>query len=382
MRVNLLNTLVQQMLIRAPVFVLVLATIDIRAATIPEPGFIMYGAVSNFAEASITSGAVVWHVSSSSSAVSVNPAMINVNGQPFYFATVPFETRSVGGVKIGAPTPNTLPLASTPTTFARLATVNGTNATIVYASSGSTDTFTFGPADRRRIEQVDLAVSPPLTFAQYGLPADSNPNSDPTHKGMTLMQQYLAGTRYGNKSQRLETAERQTLIEDFAVNVNALCQQLSVGLAKLWHQTALKAKSKYADASHNSYPGQQRKPAGRSFINDRQVRSERMGQQDGCEFAIAQPVSGSKVRYLRWWRWRLSFNPCCLAHRFGRWPSLATNNDFVPYFISDATCSKEMAQQIQLPNPRKSNQGRGIRNDDHTFKPAAVSWSSAKSSAV
>jgi hypothetical protein len=127
----------------------------------------------------------------------VTSATLNVNGQAFYIATVSFETRSIGGNSIGSAMPNTLPLSLTPTTYARQATVNGTNATIVYSSSGSSNTFTFGPADRGRIDRVDLAVSPPQTFAQwlaqYGLSANSDPNSDPAHKGMTLMQQYIAG---------------------------------------------------------------------------------------------------------------------------------------------------------------------------------------------
>jgi hypothetical protein len=167
------------------------------ASGLPEPGLIMYGAVSNAAGGFIASGSVVWQISSTLSAISVSPAAINVNGQSYYVATVPFETRSIGGETIGPTAPNTLPLASTPTTFARLATANGTNATISYASSGTNNSFTFGPADRGRIERVDLSVSPPLTFAQwlaqYGLPADSDPNSDPTHKSMTLMQQFIAG---------------------------------------------------------------------------------------------------------------------------------------------------------------------------------------------
>jgi hypothetical protein len=110
---------------------------------------------------------------------------------------VPFETRSIGGSSIGPATPNTFALYSTTTTYTRSAVANGTNAAIVYASSGSPNTFAFGPADRGRIERVDLSVSPPLTFAQwlaqYGLPANSNPSSDPTHKGMTLMQKFIAG---------------------------------------------------------------------------------------------------------------------------------------------------------------------------------------------
>jgi hypothetical protein len=164
------------------------------SASLPEPGFVMYGSVSN----SIASASgVLWQISSASASISVNSATINVNGQNFYVATVPFETRSISGVPIGPATPNTLPLNSIPTAYARLASAKGTNATIVYASSGSTNSFTFGPADRGRTERVDLAVSPPQTFsqwlAQYGLPANSDPNSDPTHKGMTLMQQFLAG---------------------------------------------------------------------------------------------------------------------------------------------------------------------------------------------
>ncbi len=178
-------------------FVLLAALRVCGAGSLPEPGLIMYGAVSNAAGGFIISGSVVWQISSTSSAISVSPAAINVNGQSFYIATVPFETRSIGGQTIGTATPNTLPLASSPTTFARLATVNGTNATIAYASSGITNTFTFGPADCGRIERVDLSVSPPLTFAQwlaqYGLPTNSDPNSDLTHKGMTLMQQFIAG---------------------------------------------------------------------------------------------------------------------------------------------------------------------------------------------
>jgi len=163
---------------------------------IPEPGFIIYGAVLNGSGGPSPTN-INWQISSGSASISANSFTININGQNFYIATVPFETRSIGGNSIGAATPNTLALNSTPTTYARLATVNGTNAAIVYASSGSANTFTFGPADRGRIERVDISVSPPLTFAQwlalYGLPANSNPNSDPTHKGMTLMQQFIAG---------------------------------------------------------------------------------------------------------------------------------------------------------------------------------------------
>lgn len=169
---------------------------QLQAQPLPEPGFGMYGAVTNSGGGLVPTN-ITWQVSRGSTTVSVNSAIININGQYFYIATIQFETRSIGGNSIGAATPNTLGLNSTPTTYARLATVNGRNAAIVYASSGSTNTFTFGPSDRGRVERVDLSVSPPLTFAQwlalYGLPANSNPNSDPTHKGMTLREQFIAG---------------------------------------------------------------------------------------------------------------------------------------------------------------------------------------------
>jgi hypothetical protein len=169
-----------------------------HAASLPEPGLIMYGVISNSTGGLTTAPAsFAWQISAGSSSVSVTPASVNVNGQYFYIATVPFETRSIGGTAIGAATPNTFALNSSPAIYTRSAVANSTNAAIVYASSGLLNTFAFGPADRGRIERVDLSVSPPQTFAQwlaqYNLPGNSDPNSDPTHKGMTLTQQFIAG---------------------------------------------------------------------------------------------------------------------------------------------------------------------------------------------
>src|SRR6266478_7676968 len=105
--------------------------LSVMANSIPEPGLEMYGIVSGTTDLSN----VTWQMSSTSSGLSIASTLINVNGQNFYLATIPFETRSIGGMSLGAPTPNTLALNSVPTTYARLATVNGTNATIIYASS-------------------------------------------------------------------------------------------------------------------------------------------------------------------------------------------------------------------------------------------------------
>jgi len=107
---------------------------------------------------------------------------------------VPFETRSIAGVATLPETANTLELTAAGATYTRSATVNGVAATLL----GSTN-FTFGPADRGRVDRVDLQVNLAVsTFAQwlayYGLPPNSATNSDPTHKGMTLWEDYIAGT--------------------------------------------------------------------------------------------------------------------------------------------------------------------------------------------
>jgi len=185
-----------------PVYVLMiilsfLSTFE-ACSGLPEPGYILYGAIENSNVAAATRMTnVVWKISSASTSVAIIPATFNINDQNFYVALIPFETRYIGPISVGTATPNTLPLNSTTTTYARLAMVNGTNANIVFASSGLSNTFCFGPSDRGRFERVDLAVTPPLIFTQWltqnSLPANSDPNSDPTHKGMTLMQQFIAG---------------------------------------------------------------------------------------------------------------------------------------------------------------------------------------------
>ncbi len=53
--------------------------------------------------------------------------------------------------------------------------------------------------DRGRIQRVDLLVNlAPQTFAQwlvsYGFAPNTDPNLDPLHKGMTLYQEFVAGT--------------------------------------------------------------------------------------------------------------------------------------------------------------------------------------------
>jgi hypothetical protein len=75
-----------------------------------------------------------------------------VNGQFFYIARIPFETRFAGNLTF-SPTTNTLPLTASTTVFTRAATVDGVAAT--FGPSASTN-FTFSKANRGRTVAADV----------------------------------------------------------------------------------------------------------------------------------------------------------------------------------------------------------------------------------
>ncbi|MCW5550974.1 MAG: hypothetical protein KIS67_02290 [Verrucomicrobiae bacterium] len=151
-----------------------------RAGGIPEPALILHGSVTNTSGASVlTIGAVAWSVAGGGSSTTVSATIANLNGQFFYLARIPFETRFAGNLTF-TPLPNTLPLTATPTNFTRIATVNGVAATL--ATPASTN-FTFSKADRGRIERVDLLVN---------LPVD--PDLDSDGDGVPDWAELIAGT--------------------------------------------------------------------------------------------------------------------------------------------------------------------------------------------
>jgi hypothetical protein len=177
------------------VALLVCARPSALANGIPEPGLAMFGTVinTNGSFPALGSG-VVWYVEGGADTVTVPATLISVNGQIFYLALVPFETRAIGGVPTFSAGSNTLELTATSGTYTRSATVNGTNAVLQ-----GTNTFTFGPGDRGRAERLDLMVNlPHETFSEwawriFGI-TNIDANADPLHKGMTYYQQYIAGT--------------------------------------------------------------------------------------------------------------------------------------------------------------------------------------------
>lgn len=145
-----------------------------HAEGIPEPGLVMYGAVRNtYGGANIrqTFGTLQWTFpKATGGSVVVTAALTNFNDQFCYVARVPFETVPSGF----APSANALQVSNVVVTYSRTARVDGTIATLV---APSTANFTFGPADRGRMERVDLTVS-------YSLPdtdGDGMPDAYETH---------------------------------------------------------------------------------------------------------------------------------------------------------------------------------------------------------
>ncbi len=164
---------------------LLLASIGM-ASGIPEPALILYGSVTNTAgPLLLTSGGVNWLVAGGDSSVSASSTIASVNGQFFYVARIPFETRSAGNLTF-TPSPNTLPLTAAPSNFTRSATVNGVVATLVPPASMN---FTFSKADRGRIERVDLLVNLPL-----------DPALDSDGDGMPDWAELIAGTDPNNSN--------------------------------------------------------------------------------------------------------------------------------------------------------------------------------------
>ncbi len=167
-----------------------------HAEGIPEPSLIWYGSVSSGSQP-ITPISVVWQITNATASLSVSATMVQVNGQTFYIARVPLETRQVGST-VFSPNTNALGLALQAVAYDRRVAVNATNASPA-SSTAAYPTFSLSGTDRGKIERIDLVTSASTNpfivwLTQHGLPPSTDPNSYPPNKPLTYYQEFLAGT--------------------------------------------------------------------------------------------------------------------------------------------------------------------------------------------
>ena len=166
-----------------------------RAQGLPEPGMVLYGAVTNSATgAALTSGTVTWRFAAGTNMATATGAVSNVNGQFLYVVEMPFET-VLAGMTLSS---NKLAFPTTSTTYGCSVSLNGTNVTIL-ATSGTN--LTVAAADRGKQVRMNLQFTPagtPETYETwstryFGVP-NANPNADPDGDGRTNLQEYQNGT--------------------------------------------------------------------------------------------------------------------------------------------------------------------------------------------
>ncbi|MEW6157258.1 MAG: thrombospondin type 3 repeat-containing protein [Verrucomicrobiota bacterium] len=154
----------------------------VPAAGLPEPGLAMFGGVAGVSSSTLTSSSLSslnLTTRLGLEQVVVTSKWVVLNGTVFYFAQVPFETRQFPVGSRLDPTPNTFELPSAPATFTRGAGLNGRPLEFVNPAQA---TFTFGPADRGKVERVDLRLP--------GAPTDVDTDGD----GLSDAAELLAGT--------------------------------------------------------------------------------------------------------------------------------------------------------------------------------------------
>lgn len=127
---------------------------------LPEPGLVMYGTVLNTStgQSRLISGTLTWTIFPPTGLpITVSTPLTDINGEYSFAVIVPFET-VIGNSTISA---NTLQLSNSSSSYIRTNitfSLNGTNYPAII-SAPALGTFTFGPFDRGRMEQVNLTVS-------------------------------------------------------------------------------------------------------------------------------------------------------------------------------------------------------------------------------
>jgi hypothetical protein len=163
---------------------------SVQATGLPEPGLVLFGTIASTSGSNAAYATPIqWTVTYGASTAKVLSTMVNINGETFYLACIPFETRKAGSIVFES-TPNILPLTATPATFTRSATMDGADVSVVPPALAH---FTFSKADRGRIERVDLMVSLP-----------SDPTVDHDGDGVPDWAEQIAGTNPNDPNSALK----------------------------------------------------------------------------------------------------------------------------------------------------------------------------------
>lgn len=186
---------------------------------VPEPGLVLWGTVVNAANPAqaiqITSAS--WSVTDGSRTIvlsaSSRPAVriINQDGQSYYVAEVPFDTRTFGSLALADPaatgTPSFELKSATPPTYTFTPTINGALGTVraidgAPASGNAVPVPGFNSALRGKVVRVDLAITvitdpyEDWVRRHFGSPTDPRGarTADPDGDGLKNGDEFAAGT--------------------------------------------------------------------------------------------------------------------------------------------------------------------------------------------
>lgn len=202
-----------------PLFVLASTAGWVRAG-IPEPDLVWYGRVlttSGGAPVRLAVGTLVWRIEplSGGDAIVLTTQLMNINDQFSFVLRVPCETPEPGGTA----TAGTVSLSGPASRYRRATvTLDGQPLALVSAP----DQFAPNPADRGRLEQIDLSLGASQADADGDGLADAweqqffgglsaNPNDDFDRDGVSNLREFRAGTNPKDARSVFEVVEISAL---------------------------------------------------------------------------------------------------------------------------------------------------------------------------